>query len=459
MTGLEHRPNILTRTVSAPSDHAPAAHGGPFVTTRSRPQQVSPKRIGLFGIFGSGNSGNDGSLEAMLIFLRRVRPKAELVCFCQPSQGADARVSRDFRVAAAPLALPRPAGGLLRILDGLSFGGPRQLASLCRAFAYARGLDLLILPGTGNLDDFRKRPLGMPLAIFGWCLAAQLCGVRIAFVSVGAGPIHHPLSRWLIKSAAAMAQYRSYRDTVSKAFMERIGLDTRNDAVYPDIAFKLPAPPVTERPRTENGPLIVGVGVMAYRGWRNEGARGAAIYSAYLEKITKFVFWLLDRGHPVRILMGESTDQQAVADLVTKVATARPDLPQDRILAEPMSSLHDLMRQIAKTDVVVATRFHNVVCALKLGKPTVSIGYGKKHDALMAEMGVGHFCQHIEHLNLDLLIEQFTQLIADRQRYEQSIRATNLAYMRRLEKQESVLTSCFLVESGNSERAPALEVK
>jgi polysaccharide pyruvyl transferase WcaK-like protein len=444
MTRLEHRPNILARSASAAGDHPLAAHGGSIAITRSKPRQRSPKTIGLLGDFASGNFGNDGSLEAMLIFLRRVRPKAELICFCQPSPGADARISRDFRVAATPLAFPRPASGLLRILDNLSLKGPRQLASLCRAIGYARGLDLLILPGTGILGEFRNRPFGMPLAIFGWCLAARLCGAKIALISVGVGPIHRPISRWLIKSAAAMAQYRSYRDANSKAFMESIGLDTRNDAVYPDIAFKLPAPSSAQRQRNEDGPLTVGVGVMTYLGGRVDRKRDAAIYAAYLEKITKFVLWLLDHDHPVRILMGETTDRRAVADIVTKVATARPRLPQDRLLADPVRSLHDLMRQIAETDVVVATRFHNIVCALKLGKPTVSIGYADKNDALMAEMGMGRFCQHIEHLDLDLLTKQFAQLMADRQRYEQRIQDASRVFQKHLDSQDSILSARLL---------------
>ena len=106
-----------------------------------------------------------------------------------------------------------------------------------------------------------------------------------------------------------------------------------------------------------------------------------------------------------------------------------------------MSSLHDLMRQIATTDVVVATRYHNVVCALKLGKPTVSVGYAEKNDALMAEMGLGSFCQHVERLDLDLLIEQFRRLIADRERYERSIRKANLACQERLDRQDSLLAA------------------
>ncbi|MGH6944337.1 MAG: polysaccharide pyruvyl transferase family protein [Geminicoccaceae bacterium] len=407
-------------------------------------ERQRPRRIGLFGLFGCGNSGNDGSLEAMLVFLRRIRPDAELTCFCASSVAARDHVARDFRLPTIPFAFPEPASALLRVLDRLSLKAPRQLASLVRAIGHACRLDVLIVPGTGILDDFQAGPRGIPLALFGWCLAARLCGTRIAFVSIGAGPIEHPLSRWLMKSAVAMAHYRSYRDTVSKAFMESIGFDTRNDAVYPDLAFKLPAPSSSRRQDAEDGPLTVGVGVMTYHGWRTDSTSGAAIYAAYLEKITSFVLWLLDRGHSVRILMGESGDRHVVADVLANVAAARPDLPQDRLLADPMRSLHDLMRQIAETDAVVATRFHNVVCALKSGKPTVSIGYAQKNDVLMAEMGLGRFCQHIERLDLDLLIEQFTELVTDRKSYEQSVRDANLVCRERLEHQDSLLASRLL---------------
>lgn len=82
-------------------------------------------------------------------------------------------------------------------------------------------------------------------------------------------------------------------------------------------------------------------------------------------------------------------------------------------------------RHIAETDI--ATRFHHVIYPVKLGKPTVSIGNVKKGDVLTAEMGVGRCCRHIERLNLDFLIEQFTQLIPGRQRYGPNIRDTNLA--------------------------------
>jgi polysaccharide pyruvyl transferase WcaK-like protein len=188
---------------------------------------------------------------------------------------------------------------------------------------------------------------------------------------------------------------------------------------------------------------------MTYLGWRNRGAGGAKIYAAYLEKITNFVLWLLDSDYPVRVLMGDTADQRAVNDLLARIGRARPELPKDRLAFNPIASLHDLMDQIAETDVVVATRYHNVVCALKLGRPTVSIGYADKNDVLMAEMGLRGFCQHVERLDVDLLIEQFSRLIADREQYEQAIDGANRAIQERLDHQDAILTARLLERTGS----------
>jgi len=48
-----------------------------------------------------------------------------------------------------------------------------------------------------------------------------------------------------------------------------------------------------------------------------------------------------------------------------------------------------------------------VLCALKLGKPTLAIGYAKKNDVLMAEMGLDGFCQEARAIDVDRLVTQF----------------------------------------------------
>jgi polysaccharide pyruvyl transferase WcaK-like protein len=102
------------------------------------------------------------------------------------------------------------------------------------------------------------------------------------------------------------------------------------------------------------------------------------------------------------------------------------------------------MDQIVQTDAVVATRFHNIVCALKAGRPTASIGYSAKFEALLKEVGLEEFCQHVETFDVELLKSQVGKLIRNRQFYERRIRHSILAIEERLEQQDRVLLSHFL---------------
>jgi polysaccharide pyruvyl transferase WcaK-like protein len=397
---------------------------------------TEPKLVGLFGLFGIGNIGNDGSLEAMVRFLRRVAPQERLLCIC----GDPGVVEKAFRLDAVPIyRRPRASVGG-RAGAFLQKAGGRATLWL-HAIRHLRRLKVLIVPGMGVLDDFAVSPLGWPNDILSWCLLGRLMGVKVIFASIGAGPIRHPLSRWLMKSAARAAHYRSYRDAISKDFMESIGFDARDDPIYPDIAFALPVPVTSARQEGEGRPLTIGLGVMTYQGWRNDSATGARTYAGYLEKMTRFVLWLCDRGHLVRLLMGDEADRRAIDDLLEAVRSKRPDLTAGSIVFAPAHTLHDVMQQMADTDIVVATRYHNVVCALRIGKPTISIGYAAKNDALLAEVGLAEFCQHVERLDVDLLEAQTARLIADRAAFERQLRDAQTRFQSRLSEQEERLAA------------------
>jgi polysaccharide pyruvyl transferase WcaK-like protein len=401
------------------------------VSSEAAPELDSAARplIAVFGLFGSGNTGNDGSLEAMLASIKRLCREADVLCVC----GEPDNIIRSFDTRAIPIYRPRSGNALIA-----------KLAELLRPFQELKGCRLLIVPGTGALDDFGTSWSGLPLAFFAWCLAARLRGAKVAFVSIGAGPIRHPLSRRLFKAAIGMAGYRSYRDRFSKSFLQSIGFAADADPVYPDLAFALPTPAARKRSPGHNEPLTVGLGVMTYQGWRNDPAQGAAIYADYLAKIGRFALWLLDRGHSLRILMGDGTDQRAIDDLRRFLAEHRPAISPDCIHVAKCSTLHDLMHEIAETDVVVATRFHNVVCALKLGRPVLSIGYAEKNDALMTEVGLGRFCQSIETLDVDLLIQHFVELTGELDIWRTILDAVQPRYHAALMHQEALLASTVL---------------
>ena len=389
--------------------------------------------IGLFGLFGCGNFGNDGSLEAILNLLRRVRPDARLTCIC----GNPDLIRDRFDVSALPISGAHVADAHGHRAGGWARKIVEKLQDVLSTIRYARKFDLVLIPGTGILSDFGDRPKGMPWNILRWCLVSRLLGAKVAFVCVGAGPIGHPLSRWMMKTAARLAHYRSYRDVLSKDFMTGIGVKTDPDPVFADLAFGLRPPLHRERPDAER--LVIGIGVMSYYGWYSFAEAGAETHRRYIDKLARLVHYILDRGHRVRLLIGETADDGAVKTLLSHLRSQSTAIPEEDLVTAPANSLHDIMRQMQETDVVVATRYHSIVCALKLAKPTISLGYSKKNDVLMAQAGLGAYCHHVESFEVDQLIEQFEMICAQRTQGADAVRAYHQIADIQLAEQEAML--------------------
>ncbi|MGH6858775.1 MAG: polysaccharide pyruvyl transferase family protein [Phyllobacterium sp.] len=390
-------------------------------------------RIGLFGLFGCGNSGNDASLEAMLALLRRTGSNPHLLCICPNPD----RVEQCYGVDSTRLT-PRLGDSVVgQAVNRLLFRVPSRLYAVWYTIQQIRKLDIIIVPGTGFLDDFQDNPFGWPFMVFKWCFLAWVLRRKIIFVSIGAGPIKHWLSRFFMKKAAQTASYRSYRDTASRQFMQTVGIKIDSDEVYPDIVFSLPG----FFPSDPNDhPFTVGVGVMSYFGWSKTNADRENIYRHYLRKLNSFVTWLFDQGIHVRLLTGDEGDWPAIEDFVRDLETAgRSDTLDPQVAAVRTFTLQELMAEIDKTDAVVVTRYHNLVCALKLGRPAISLEYSQKNHALMAEMKLDEFCQNVETFDLDLLKQQFRKMLAHRATLRQKILEWDTEFSRRLAVQENKL--------------------
>lgn len=399
--------------------------------------QLSPKnslRIGLFGLFGSGNFGNDGSLEAMLSLLRKHVPNADLICICNGPE----RVTEAFGIKAIPMAPDLPFARDSKLAK-LAYLLPAKLLNIFRAVKLLRNVDGLVVPGTGLLDDFSTGPLGIPLDLFCWSLAARVLRKPIWLVSIGAGPIIHPVSRWLMRQSARMAQYRSYRDASSKTFLTSIGVETSSDYVFPDLAFSVPNPKLSAGQNCRDK-LAVGLGIMTYRGWRNSGPDGQKIYANYLDELVTFTDWLRDQDYQIRLLSGDDCDGETIHRFLEIVKSRRTDASDiDSFIIEPVQTLNDVTEQFLQTDFAVATRYHNVVCALKAEKPTISIGYAEKNRALLESANLDKYSCSIEDFSAIWLIERFKELSADRADAERGIKVMNSDFTRRLADQEALL--------------------
>lgn len=392
-------------------------------------------KIGLLGQFGSGNSGNDGSLEAMLVFLRRACPEAGLLCICSDP----AAIGAGFALEAVGIRGASFSRPFFRALDARLGRIPGRIAGLLSMLRTAGRINVLVVPGTGILDDFQETAFGWPFIVYGWCLAARLRGARIAFVSVGAGPIHGRLSRWFLKSAVRLADYRSYRDDYSLRYVQGLGIDTSSDHRFPDIAFGLRKP---VRPVAAERPTTIGIGVMHYRGWQRDHVGAEAIYRTYLDKMLNVVRGLLDEGYDVRLFMGDTSDETTLDDI--RIAFAGSS--GGRLSAARTASLHAVMEEIQKVDIAIVSRYSNLLCALKLGRPTLSLGYAEKNDELMAEFGRIPFCQHIETFDADLLLRQVRIVLGDLHAAGKAIARRNAMIRSELARQQNLLLARVLVD-------------
>jgi polysaccharide pyruvyl transferase WcaK-like protein len=182
------------------------------------------------------------------------------------------------------------------------------------------------------------------------------------------------------------------------------------DRVYPDLAFSLPEAEIPHPDTARKHRTVVGLGVMEYAGKYSIANPSDAIYLAYLKSLVIFVRWLLSRDYDVRLLIGDLGDARVKQELSNLLREQLPVQGEARVIDEPINSVEDLLLQIATTDIVVATRFHNVVLALLCNKPVLSISFHHKCESLMSAMDLSDYCLDINDLKAEELIEKFCDL-------------------------------------------------
>ena len=359
--------------------------------------------IVLFGLFGVGNLGNDASLRSVADGLRALRPDVTLASiasspeFVRETLGLDSHALR-----------PRVGSSNRRV---------RAIGSLVaapllwwRELRWLRSARAVVIPGTGILDDFGERVIDMPLHIALWALVARLARRPLHLVSIGAGPIDRRVNRWLMLGAARSARTCSVRDDSSLGFLTGHGFRVGDVPVEPDVAFGLPLPPTrTAEPAAERP--IVGVGVMRYFGWDRQRAGDATsvVHQAYLARVAQLVVGLDAAGCDVRLVHGEHGDGAAMDDVLARVAAVDETLSA-RIERVEAPDFDELLRAVGDLDLLVATRFHNVVAGLMTARPVVSLGYAAKNRDVMESFGLGRYCHEVERFDVDTVLAQVQEL-------------------------------------------------
>lgn len=395
------------------------------------------KKIAFYGHYDSTNFGNESTLQAILYNLRRFQPDAEVFCI---STGPQATVAT-HHIKAVPLSekFVKPWSSrspLVRVVRFICVGIPSEFCRWVKGYIVLRRTQMLIVPGMGLLSDaFGLFVSYGPYNLLKWFLIAKVCGCKLLIVSVGAGPIYGTLGRLLLKSVISLADFRSYRDISSKEYLCEIGFSVDNDRVYPDLAFSFPESALPRQDNRKSRRPVVGLGVMAHSGKYSIDGPTSEIQRAYLENLTVFVEWLLAHDYDVRLIIGDHVDLDVIEEFRNLLKARLSEFDEARIIYEPISSVQNLLSQIAATDFVVATRFHNVLLSLLCDRPVIAISFHHKCDSLMSSMDLSTYCLDINNLKADTLIRKFGDLSRNAGKLKSLIAAKKREFRKALDEQ------------------------
>ncbi|RQW05767.1 hypothetical protein EH222_09610 [candidate division KSB1 bacterium] len=369
---------------------------------------MSFKKIGLLGPFGSGNLGDAAIQEAAIYNIRRYVPDAEICAFSHNPEDTEWRHGIRCHPLCRSKARAKPAfAGIKRRLASVD-ERVRDLRDDIRFLKHCheilKPLDLLIMSGGGQLDDYWGGAWGHPVVLLRWSFLAKLTRTKVVFLSVGADMVKSKLSRSFIKMALRLADYRSFRESVTKEFVEGLGLRKKNH-VYPDLAYSLP---VTRKNNNNvETALTIGISPISANAWTSDKD---AEYIRYRDGLFSFVKWLAENGYRVSLFPSQVImDTPIIDEMMNELKLNHPRLSA-RVEAKNVATLNDLIAQIGEVDLVIAARLHAVLLSTLMLKPVVAISYNRKVDILMRDLGCHEYSIDIAKTSLTSFKERFTDL-------------------------------------------------
>ena len=397
-------------------------------------------KIGIFGYFGAWNLGDEAVVGVLIKNIRKRHPHAEIYGICLNPENTQLKHNIPaFPIRRLPGKKARSGSGIpslfQKILRRLSVIMPKELIFLVQSYRRLKGFDLIIVGGSGQLIDNEGGPLNHPYNHFKWILMAKLKGIRFMFLSVGAGPIYTRLGKWFIRNSLLLASYRSFRDEYSKQLIESIGVKG-NNIVCPDQAFSIEIETNDKRQKNNISPLVVGLAPIAYFDPRHWSEIDQSKYEKYLEKMTEFTAWLIETNHQILFFHTQVNGDDRVISEINEKLKIETTLNIDKNTSEhPVGWYTDAFDAIAKTDVVVASRFHAIVFSYIMNRPAVGISYDPKINNIMTAVGQSDFTLNIDTFTVKELREKFSLLKIQSEGAKERIHETIEVFKNQIQKQ------------------------
>lgn len=419
------------------------------------------KRVGLLDHLGHGNLGDEATLTAVMQNLKSRWPSAEIIGLSlnpfdtRKRHGIESyAIRRDSKTPPAAynqqpskprfkaklksrLGHHRLLLMLLRRVNSIAIIMPKslfqELIFLFQSFRITISLDVLIICGGGQLLDSWGGPWQFPYTIFKWIILAKLSKKPCYFLNVGAGPLNHPFSRFLIKHSLFLADYASFRDEQSKALAEQIGFTRKSQAIADCVyALHYPFLDATDL-RPCNEPIVVGLSPMAFCDPRRYWKKDQHVYDCLIQTFACLGSWLLQNGHRLALFSTDVLfDSQAIEDLEAALEIHAHSINSHCVKRRCMTTTEGVLSQISLMDYVVTCRFHGVIFAHLLNKPVLAISHHAKVARIMEDLGLSEYCVKMDDLDSNLLINKFGNLIENAEKIKARMAETSASYRAKL---------------------------
>lgn len=281
--------------------------------------------------------------------------------------------------------------------------------------------DLLVdMAGVAFIDGREKF---LPFNIL-TILPAMLLGVPVVKAAQASGPHCNRLNRSMAKHFLARCHTIHARGARTLSHLQDLGL--RNVVPAPDVAFLLadgdrlvPPTPADLATRLaaiaklgENGRRVVGI------------CPSSVVYikagGRYLEALAKLVARLEQDGHAI-VLVPNATradhpktlrnnDLPVITKLLERLA---PPPAWGRVAIDVDIDAVSIKAVIGAFDVMVVSRFHAMVGALALAKPTLVFGWSHKYAEVMADFGMEEWVFDYAAMSVDEIYPRFATLVAE----------------------------------------------
>ena len=352
--------------------------------------ETTSVRIGLLGMYASANLGDTAIQSVVLKALRARRPDIEFIGLTADPED----VVRTHGIPAfptsgeGPLVIPErtpPSSHAAQTFQTIRGRGPalfRRTSALRNIDRQIRDLDMLIVSGGGQLDDFWGGPWYQPFRLFAWCTAARRRNKAIAVFAVGVDDLCSRISGWLAISALKMARYRTFRDKGSLDLLRQRGFTAAAD-LCPDPAFAMGTPPSEvdiSTGKTARYAIISPISQHAYPGTT------ADAYDAYLDTLAIVAQELRAQGLGVRFACSQTKMDPPVASRIMS------RVEQDtEISVADINNVDDFLQCVSRAELVIASRLHALILSLAAGTPIIAISNARKVKQQMIDVGLEEY--------------------------------------------------------------------